>query len=256
MADERSEQREHLIERIRRLSADRLRYVEELLTHLECGDWSPLSLALPGGTSEAQRLAAQVAAAKSGTTMLCMVPVPHSKDWPHAPVHRLSEHGTYMVTAGTLHKEHWFRGPERLDLLESALLRLVKAFGWQVEAWAVFSNHYHFVAHAGPGAENLRVVLKRLHGETSRELNSLDAAPGRRVWHNFWDTKLTFEKSYLARLNYVHQNAVKHGLVPVANQYRWCSAGWFERAATRAQARTIYSFRTDRLSVRDDYEPI
>jgi hypothetical protein len=39
------------------------------------------------------------------------------------------------------------------------------------------------------------------------------------VWYNFRDTRLTYEKSYLARLNYVYQNAVKHGLVPVANQY-------------------------------------
>jgi hypothetical protein len=31
---------------------------------------------------------------------------------------------------------------------------------------------------------------------------------------------LTFEKSWLARLNYVHHNAVKHGLVPLANPAR------------------------------------
>ena len=41
------------------------------------------------------------------------------------------------------------------------------------------------------------------------------------LWHNFWDTKLTYQKSYLARSEYVHQNAVKHGPAPVANQYRW-----------------------------------
>ncbi len=75
------------------------------------------------------------------------------------------------------------------------------------------------------------------------------------MWHNFWDTKLTFEKSYLARLNYVHQNAVKHGLVTVANQYRWCSAAWFERTATPAQMKTIYSFKIDQVRVADDFEP-
>lgn len=250
MADERSEQRERLMARIRLLPADRLRYVEELLARLECGDWSPLLMPGNDSTSHAQREAARIGAHKRGSEL------PHSKDWPHAPVHRLSEHGTYIVTAGTLHKEHWFRGPERLDLLESALLRIGKECGWQLEAWAVFSNHYHFVGHSGPGAENLRVVLRRLHGDISRALNRLDGAPGRAVWHNFWDTKLTFEKCYLARLSYVHQNAVKHGLVPVADQYRWCSAAWFERTATRAQVRTIYSFKIDRLSVRDDYEPV
>ena len=40
-------------------------------------------------------------------------------------------------------------------------------------------------------------------------------------------------KSYLARLNYVHQNPVKHGLVRVANQYRWCSAAWLEHGIGR-----------------------
>ena len=66
---------------------------------------------------------------------------------------------------------------------------------------------------------------------------------------------MTYEKSYLARLNYTHQNAVKHGLVPVADQYPWCSAAWFERTATPAQVKVIYSFKTERLEVHDEYTP-
>lgn len=97
-------------------------------------------------------------------------------------------------------------------------------------------------------------MLKQLHGETARELNRLDGQPGRSVWHNFWDTELTFETSYLARLNYVHTNAVHHGLVPVANQYRWCSAAWFERTATPAQVKTIYGFKTDKVQVHDEFD--
>jgi len=241
---------DRVIARLRLLSAEQLQHVERLLAHLECGDSSPHFVEALQSTFDAQRLAARVAAAQSGDES------PHSKDWPHAPLHRLSEHGTYIVTAGTLHKEHWFRGPDRLDLLEWALLRVMKASGWRLEAWAVFSNHYHFVAHAEPDAAALRTVLRQLHGETSREVNRRDGASGRTVWHNFWDTKLTFEKSYLARLNYVHQNPVKHGLVPLACHYRWCSAAWFERTATRAQVRTIYGFKIDKLNVRDDYDPI
>ena len=99
-------------------------------------------------------------------------------------------------------------------------------------------------------------MLKTLHAETAIWVNGLDGARKRMVWFNYWDTRLTFEKSYLARLNYVHQNAVRHGLVPVANQYRWCSAAWFERVARPAQVKTIYSFRTDRLKILDDFEPV
>ena len=85
-------------------------------------------------------------------------------------------------------------------------------------------------------------------------MDRLDGAPRRKVWYNFRETRLTYQKSYLARLNYVHQNPVKHGLVPAAHLYRWCSAAWFERTASPAQVKTVYAFPTDRLNIYDNYE--
>jgi putative transposase len=175
------------------------------------------------------------------------------KDWLHAPVHRLSSEGVYMVTAATLHKQPLFAGLEKLTLLENSLLSLSKKYDWQLEAWAVFPNHYHFIARSQSGSATLRRLLSHLHTDTARELNRLDRDIGRKVWFNFWDTKITYENSYLARLNYVHQNAVKHGIVKVANQYSWCSAAWFERVAAPAMVRTIYGFKVDSLKIADDY---
>ena len=182
---------------------------------------------------------------------------PRETPWPHAPLHELSEAGTYFVSVGTYRKEHHFRGAERLSVLHRGLLTVARDSGWQLEAWAMFSNHYHFVAHSPPqegGAESLTRMLGLLHEKTAKWINRLDAAPGRQVWHNFRETGLTYQRSYLARLNYVHQNAVKHRLVPVANQYPWGSAAWFERSAPPAQVKTIYSFKTDEVHVYDDYE--
>jgi putative transposase len=178
--------------------------------------------------------------------------------WPHAPTHQLAAGGTFFVTAGTYLKAHHFRGAARLGVLHRGLLKVACAFGWHLEAWAVFSNHYHFVAHSPPqedGAESLRPMLKTLHVKTSGWVNQLDAAPERKVWFNFRETRLTYLRSYFARLHYTHKNAVKHGLVLVANQYPWCSAAWFERTATPAQVKTIYRFKTDKLMLPDDYEP-
>jgi putative transposase len=140
--------------------------------------------------------------------------------WPHAPLHRLCEHGTYLVTAATYQKEHHFRGAERLDYLQASLLAGAEAVGWRLEAWAVFSNHYHFVAHASPGCRPLADWLAELHRQTSEHVNALDGTPGRKTWHNYRETELTYETSYMARLNYVHQNAVMHGLVRKASHYR------------------------------------
>jgi putative transposase len=173
-------------------------------------------------------------------------------------MHRLSSRGTFIVTAGTYLKAHIFRSANRLAVLHRGLLSVAQEFRWRLEAWSVFSNHYHFVGHSPEdscGADSLTEMLSKLHEKTAKWTNALDHADGRQVWHNFWETRLTYEKSYLARLNYVHQNPVKHGLVLVANQYPWCSASWFERSARPAQVRTIYGFPVDRLRVYDEYDP-
>ncbi|MCI0380848.1 MAG: hypothetical protein L0215_24970 [Gemmataceae bacterium] len=211
---------------------------------------------LPEVESVLNRLERMAHAANNAITADPKVGLPAEKDWPHAPLHRLSDHGTYIVTASTLGKAHHFRGPEKLTLVESELLRLAKQFDVVLEAWAVFSNHYHFVAHTTTDVNPLANLIAHLHSNTATIVNRQDGTPGRQVWFNFWETQLTFEKSYFARLNYVHQNAVKHRLTTVASQYPWCSAAWFERTATSAQVKTIYSFKFDRLKIADDYDPV
>ena len=124
--------------------------------------------------------------------------------WPHAPEHRLSVRGTYFVTASTYLRQHRFQGKARLAVLHRGLLKVAADFGWQLEAWAVFSNHYHFVGHSpadAESAENLSRMLGLLHEKTAKWVNRLDKQPGRQVWFNFRDTKLSYEKSYLTRLN-------------------------------------------------------
>jgi putative transposase len=207
---------------------------DERRANMECGSLLPLSSA-------------------NENTVVAPYPNADKIPWPHAPTHRLAGAGVFMVTAGTYKKEHLFRDGPLLGMLHRALLTIAAQHGWRLEAWSVFPNHYHFIAHSPPKAGTLVPFLRELHSRTAVAVNEHDATPGRKVWHNYWDSRLTHERSYLARLHYVHQNALKHGLVPVANQYRYCSAAWFERIATPAQVKTIYSLKTDRVNVRDDF---
>jgi putative transposase len=176
-------------------------------------------------------------------------------DWPHAPVHRLSETGTYMVTGATYQKAHRMWDHQRLDLVRDLLLTTASEFGWRLQAWAIMSNHYHFVAISPDNPESLRNFVHKFHSQTGKRLNELDAAPGRRVWYQYYDSHIKYERSYFARLKYVHENPVHHGLVAAASNYRWCSAAWFQREADLAFQKTIASFKTDQLSVVDRFEP-
>jgi putative transposase len=209
----------------------------------DCGDMSPLSTGRHVGQCESSDMSEQSRDEESGK----------SRRWAHAPPHWSHEPGIYFVTASTLGHLPIFRGADMLDLLEGKLLESLEEAGWKLQAWAVFPNHYHFVASHHRDARALSKLLGKVHMLTAQQANLRDATPGRKVWFNYRDTQLTFEKSWLARLAYVMGNPVKHGLVVRPEQYRWCSAGWFSRNATRAFVKTVESFKTDLVAVDDPY---
>ena len=76
------------------------------------------------------------------------VVIEHSIPWPHTPTHQLSQNGTYFVTVGAYMKQHFFSGAKRLSVLQRGLLKSAAKYSWRLEAWAVFSNHYHFVGQS------------------------------------------------------------------------------------------------------------
>ena len=159
-----------------------------------------------------------------------------------------------MVTAGTYLKRPTFGGAQRLEYLCDLLLELAEKYQWKLQAWAVFPNHYHFVALSPSQAVSLHRLTKHLHSVTTIEANRRDGTAGRKVWFQYWETALTFPKSYFARLSYVHRNAVHHKIVREASLYPWCSAGWFQRRATASFFKRIMDMKIDRVNVEDDFE--
>jgi len=176
-----------------------------------------------------------------------------ARRWHHRPTHVFVSGAAYIVTAATLHKQPIFGTPERLALVTDVLLSAADEYGWRPQAWAVLSNHYHFVALSPEDPGTLRTLIQRLHSQTARRVNEMDARPGRKVWFQYWDTCITNEGSYCARLNYVHNNPVKHGVVPDAACYPYCSAQWFQMRAEEGFRRKVGAFRYDGVKVRDDF---
>jgi putative transposase len=175
------------------------------------------------------------------------------RSWPHSPSRLVVSPGTYMVTAGTYKKEKLFDSTATLTMLHDSLIDMALARAIRLEAWAVFPNHYHFVGRFDEAAQPIEAFCQALHSITAIALNKESAMPGRRVWFSYWQTKLTFERSFLARLNYVHNNPVKHGIVQDSRDYPFCSAKWFEEDADPAWVKVVQSFKHDQLKVPDDF---
>jgi putative transposase len=178
---------------------------------------------------------------------------PAIQEWPHAPSHRFVPNATYMVTGSTYQKQRLFDTDVKRTQLMNLLFSEALRWKWSLQAWAIMSNHYHFIAHAPGDATTLARMIKALHSRAAIWLNDLDATRGRKVLFQYYDTCLTFERSYFARLHYVHHNPVKHGIVEAAENYPWCSMNWFQQNADPAFRKTVLSFKIDEVNVRDDY---
>lgn len=176
--------------------------------------------------------------------------------WHHSPVHQLDSSGAYMVTCGTIGKKPILTTPERLSEFQSLLFKYAKKHGWRLQAWAIMNNHYHWIGLSpqdDSDAKSLKMLTSQLHEVSTKRLNRIDATAGRKIWYNYWDSHITFNASYYARLKYVHNNPVHHGVVKEASNYPWCSQTWLQRTANSAFVKQLNSLKTDLLKVVDDF---
>ena len=171
----------------------------------------------------------------------------------HTPSHLLRPQAIYLITGATYKKRSLLNTHDKLAHFQGILFeRLLKA-GWTLGAWAILSNHYHFIAQAPANPANLSSMIRAIHSISGKYINSLDNTPGRRVWYNYWDTCITSEVSYLARLHYVHMNAVKHGIVDNSEDYPFCSYRWFITQANPNFSKRVFSQPFETVNVKDDF---
>ena len=137
----------------------------------------------------------------------------------HNPPHLFLADRLYMLTASTYKKEAYLRSDKRkLDWI-GAFLKASEIYQWSVIASVVLNNHYHAILRSPEEKLNMAKFVASYHKYTARKWNAEDQTPGRKVWWNYWDTCIRSEKDYLAKLNYIFLNPVKHGIVDQAEEY-------------------------------------
>ena len=176
------------------------------------------------------------------------------KTYPHNPPHYFVPNAMYIVTGSLSYKRRLLSDDKRKAMVCDILFERTKHWGWRLGAWAVLENHYHFIARAPENALTLEKLIRQLHSKTAVALNKLDHSQGRQVWHNYWDTCITHETSYNARLHYVYLNPVKHGLVENAEDYPFCSYKWFLDKADDTFRNAVMNQPIDRVDIFDDFD--
>jgi putative transposase len=122
-----------------------------------------------------------------------------------------------------------------MGLFSEELLNALEPVCDRISAWCVLPNHYHALVHTS-GLKHVLAVLGKLHGRTWFQWNGDDMQRGRKVWFNCAETVMKSDRHYLATLNYVHHNPVRHGYVPKWQDWPFSSGASYIESVGREKA--------------------
>ncbi len=123
-----------------------------------------------------------------------------------------------------------------MDDFTAALLDVLENSETQVVAWCVLPNHYHVLIETPIIAKAL-FELGQMHGRLSFVWNQEESSRGRKNFHGAVERTIRSNRHYMATLNYVHHNPVRHGYVEKWTDWPWSSAAVFlERVGIDAAA--------------------
>jgi putative transposase len=146
----------------------------------------------------------------------------------HAPPHfKYEGERRFLITAACYdHKPIIGATSERMASCESDLLEICSEKATEVFAWCVLPNHYHLLLQT-PVIEDLLKSIGKFHGSSSYNWNGEDDSRGRKVWFKSVERSMRSERHYYATLNYVNNNAVKHGYVSRWQDWPYSSAAQY-----------------------------
>jgi putative transposase len=81
-----------------------------------------------------------------------------------------------MITGATFYKNHFYNTAEKLSQLRELLFHTADRFGWNLEAWSLFSNHYHLIASGTDTVRELSLWIQRFHSVAGEAVNRFDNA--------------------------------------------------------------------------------
>ena len=110
------------------------------------------------------------------------------------------------------------------------------------------------MTNAPDNAETLSQVINNFHKFSALWIKKhcLIGENPKHIFYNYWDTCITYEGSYFARINYLWFNAVKHGYVEDATQWKFGS--FYERTKKwKNVKRIVEQYPFDNLKIDDDF---
>jgi len=137
-------------------------------------------------------------------------------------IHRLkTTDKIFFITTNLNLGDRLFDEPE-YQIVAETIVRERRRLGFLLFGYVLMPDHWHALIWT-PSPITISDVLQNVKRVSSFKINRLRRTRGSRWQHQFWDRFVRDTKEFGERLEYMHMNPVRKGLVEKPEQWRWSS---------------------------------
>ena len=126
----------------------------------------------------------------------------------------------HFVTFSCYKRQPFLTSKTAKDIVQQILEETRQQQNLRIAAYVLMPEHVHLLTNE-PKTNTLAVFLQILKQRTSRELKSPDQ---KQFWQRrYYDFNVSSPEKFIEKLQYIHRNPVKRGLVSHPENYRWSS---------------------------------
>lgn len=116
-----------------------------------------------------------------------------------------------------------FSVAENADIMLSAIYHWRRLGRYYLLGFVIMPDHLHLLIQPR-GQDTMSSIMQSLKGYASWAINKQHGRKGKLWQAGFYDYGLETEQKLLRRMQYMHDNPVRQGLVEEARDYRYSSA--------------------------------
>jgi putative transposase len=155
--------------------------------------------------------------------------------------------GVYFFTLVTHRRVQLFDDPARVNILRSAMRRVMLKRPYAIDAMVVLPDHLHCIWRLPAGDWNYSARWRWIKTTVSQRVREMHPAwAGKALWQpRFWEHVIQSEEDWRRHVDYIHYNPVKHGLVLAPRDWPWSSfrrcvqRGWYDPSWGLSEPATI-----------------
>ncbi len=129
----------------------------------------------------------------------------------------------HFITSSCYHRQPFLGSASRRDLFLTVLEQMRQRYSVVVVGYVVMPEHFHLLI-SEPQEVTPSTVIQAVKLGFVQRLPTARGSEPRHIWQRrFYDFNVWTENKRVEKINYMHENPVKRGLVKEPGQWAWSS---------------------------------